>query len=67
MDRQGGDRVLQDEMLVAISIGHFNLQLDAADRETVLSRLNLWRRAYSEMEAVDVTGIEPAFLLIDET
>ena len=66
MDKRGGGRFLQDETLAAISNDCFDLQLDAADRKAALSRVEIWRSAYADMEAVEVAGIEPAFLLTEE-
>ena len=59
-------RSLEDEILVAVAADRFDLKLGDEDRTAVLSRLSVWQRANAEMEAVDVTGVEPAFLLDDE-
>ena len=59
-------RFLEDDILVAVAADRFDLQLDESDRATVLSRLSVWQGAHAEMEAVDVSGVEPAFLLNDK-
>jgi hypothetical protein len=61
-----GSCFLKDETLAAISVECFGVRPDTADRATALSRLRLWQKAYAEMEAAEVAGVEPAFLLSDE-